>query len=236
MLKRIAPTELVEAYPVLAAESPARAAVRGNLGSGLRPAELERVRLPEPQAPAAWTVPGLAGPRCAPELEGIVVGYRDARAYWPTGAADGPPRCFAPDAEEGRGTPGGPCEACPLAQFGSAPDGRGQACRACRRLWVLLPGRAVPVSVTLPPASLGAARRYFVRLAGAGLAYWAAVTRIGLAAAVRADGTGYRRATFRCAARLECAAARLVDAYRTAVFGQGEERAPGEAQAHSERN
>jgi hypothetical protein len=150
----------------------------------------------------------------------VIVLARDARAYWQKSLDEGggnqPPDCHSNDGVCGIGTPGGSCvptqidKGCPLAQFGSdtklvngaAVAGRGQACKAIRQLFLLRGDSLLPVVLALPPTSLKAAKQYMLRLAGQGVPYWAAVTKIGLESAQNAGGIKYSKATFAFAGML----------------------------------
>jgi hypothetical protein len=62
------------------------------------------------------------------------------------------------------GKPGGDCHKCPLAQFGSAVDqkgqpGKGQACKSMRMLLFLRQDDMIPMIVNLPPTSLQNAKK-----------------------------------------------------------------------------
>jgi len=131
---------------------------------------------------------------------------RDTRAYYaqPISETGGgqPPDCWSADGMIGAGKPGGACLACPLARWDSAPDGRGQACKQIKQLFVVRSSLLLPEVVTLPPTSLKAARQYLLKLAAQGVAYYAVVTSIGLERTKNAQGIAYSRAVFRFVRRL----------------------------------
>lgn len=100
---------------------------------------------------------------------GIVLGAHLMRTYWekPYGSGTGeptPPDCSSPDAlvaipggafsYGSEANPAGTCATCPMAQFGSAPVGNGQACKLKAVIYILMPGHRFPVRLILPPTSL----------------------------------------------------------------------------------
>ena len=87
-----------------------RDAVAANLGdSAMSASDLERIKIPAGGG-TAWTVQGLDGEEMLKELSGIIVAWRDTRAYWsvPMEQSDGnmPPDCYSLDARTGIGKPG----------------------------------------------------------------------------------------------------------------------------------
>lgn len=177
-----------------------REAMAVNLaGEGPSAGDLERIRVPAGGG-TAWTIQGLDGEEMVKELAGIIVAWRDTRAYWsvPMEQSDGnlPPDCYSLDARTGTGKPGGDCQKCPLAQFGSDAGGPGQACKLVRQLFLIREENLLPEIVNLPPSSIKPARQYFLRLASKGVPCYSVVTRIGLEKTRNAQGIVYSRATF----------------------------------------
>ena len=107
-----------------------------------------------------------------------------------------PPDCASVDACVGVGKPGGDCGACRFAQFGSGPNGEGQACKQVRQLFFLRQENVLPEIVNLPPSSLKPVRQYLMRLAARALPCYSLITRIGLERAQNPRGITYSRATF----------------------------------------
>ena len=159
-----------------------------------------------------------------PPLEGVVVVAQRARAYWPVkGTGSTPPLCSSNDGIEGWFDPHSelardaaaqrvkhpavlvmddaqaqgpwPCATCPLAQWGSAPVGNGQACKVLRRLVVLIKGWASPVLLTLPPTSVKVWDQYVSGRRSRGKAYFDTWSRIGLASDKSAGGDPYAKLT-----------------------------------------
>lgn len=160
-----------------------------------------------------------------PPFKAIVAVSQKARAFWPAKDTAGqPPLCSSPDGLAGIFDPNSPqvqaaaampmrhpavdtlgpeqavgpwaCGECPMAQWGSG-GGRGQACKALRRLIVLVDGWTMPAILTLPPTSV----KVFDQFASArarekGGAYFTAYTRIELAQETNAAGIKYSVAKF----------------------------------------
>jgi len=84
------------------------------------------------------------------------------------------------------------CDTCPLSQWGSVgDDGRGQACKAMRRLLVVVKGWAMPAILTLPPTSIKVWDLFASGMRQRGMAYFSRWVAIGLKSAVSGDGTTY---------------------------------------------
>ena len=180
--------------------------VKSNIGdAGLNEWELDRIRIPSGGA-LSWSVPSLEGEEMVKELTGIIVAWRDSRAYWKVDFAEAgegsAPDCQSPDAVQGYGDPGIKCELCPNAVWGSAPKGNGQACKLTRNIYLLRAGSLLPEVVVLSPTSIPPFRKYFQRLAQQGLPYYAVVTAIGLERAKSGGGINYSKAVPTVAERL----------------------------------
>ncbi|MFZ5926320.1 MAG: hypothetical protein ACOYX1_02620 [Acidobacteriota bacterium] len=182
------------------------AALSTNIGSGgLTEFDLPRIKIPAGGG-IRWAVPTLEGEVMEPSIEGVIVLARDTRAYYSqpiseTGGSQ-PPDCWSADGATGSGKPGGACLACPLARYGSAPGGRGQACKQIKQLFVLRGSLLLPEVVTLPPTSLKPAKQYLLKLTSQGVPYYAVVTRIGLERTKNAQGIAYSRAVLSFVRRL----------------------------------
>jgi hypothetical protein len=183
-------------YALMAAEEAEIAQViRLNAGAGtLSPFDLDRVRVPAGGG-LAWEVPTLDGERSEPEIEGVLVYWRDQRSYWrqsfdETGGGT-PPDCSSHDGVRGVGDPGGLCAECPMAAWGSAPRGQGQACRQTRMLMMIREEDLLPIVIGVPPTSLGPIRKFFLRLASHQVPFYAVVTRLRLRKQKSRDGITY---------------------------------------------
>jgi hypothetical protein len=183
-----------------------REAVTTNVGeSGLTAGDFERIKVPAGGG-TAWSVQGLDGEETIKELAGIIVAWRDTRAYWsvPMEESDGnmPPDCYSMDARTGTGKPGGDCHKCPLAQFGSDPKGDGQACKLIRQLFLVREDNLLPEIVNLPPSSVRPARQYFLRLASKGMPCYSVITKLALEKTKNGQGIVYAKAALTSGGRL----------------------------------
>jgi len=183
-----------------------REAMETNVGDGgVSAADFERIKVPAGGG-TAWTIQGLDGEETHKELAGIVIAWRDTRAYWslPMEESDGnsPPDCYSLNARTGTGKPGGDCHKCPLAQFGSDPKNGGQACKLIRQLFLIREDNLLPEIVSLPPSSVKPARQYFLRLASKGVPCYSVITKIGLEKTKNSQGIAYARATLTAGGRL----------------------------------
>ena len=183
-----------------------REAMNVNVGdTGLNAGDLERIKIPAGGG-AAWTIQGLDGEEMVKELCGIIIAWRDTRAYWsvPMEESDGnmPPDCYSLDARTGNGEPGGNCHKCAHAEFGSGSKGEGQACKLVRQLFLIREENLLPEIVHLPPSSLKPARQYFLRLASKGVPCYSVITKIGLEKTKNPQGIVYAKAALTSGGRL----------------------------------
>jgi hypothetical protein len=214
MAKELAVKETAQ-FLVLENAQGAIEALKSNLeGEALSPMDLDRVSVPGAGG-ISWCIPGLEGEETTQEIVGVIVGVQNCRAYWAGDFAGGgdPPDCSSDDGVTGIGEPGGACKVCSLAQFGSDSRGKGQACKAMKRLFVLRPGSMLPLVVALPPSSIRPATRYLLRLAGVGLKYQAAVTRTTLEKTKNSEGIAYSVASFALAGKLDPGQAQAMEDY-----------------------
>lgn len=172
--------------------------IEANVGAGgISEFDLDRVRVPAGGG-TTWEVPTIDGPQDAKTIDGVIVAWKDSRSYWAHqyDGSKSPPDCSSPDGVTGIGSPGGDCQTCPFAQFGTAMDATGkntagQACKLGRVMFIMQPGRTLPLVVTAPPSSLKPVRSYFLRLASQGVPYYGVTTRLGLVKAQSGNGITY---------------------------------------------
>jgi hypothetical protein len=182
-------------------------AMNVNIGDGgLTAGDLERIKIPAGGG-TTWTIQGLDGEEMVKELSGIILAFRDTRAYWsvPMDESDGnmPPDCHSLDSRTGTGNPGGDCHQCRLAEVGSDPKGgEGQACKLIRQLFLIREDNLLPEIVNLPPSSLKPARQYFLRLASKGVPCYSVISKIGLEKTKNAQGIVYAKAVLTSGGRL----------------------------------
>ncbi len=183
--------------------------IRENVGAGgIGQFDMDRIKVPSGGG-TVWSVPSIDGDQPMKEMSGVIVHFQDQRAYWASafGGGGSPPDCSSTDMVTGVGNPGGDCARCPLAQFGTATkqdgsEGRGQACRSIRALYLLLPNSVLPMVVPVPPSSLKPVRQYFLRLASSGVAYHGVITKLKLQKTRSGDGIEYAQIVPEMAARL----------------------------------
>ena len=180
-----------------------------NIGSqGLRPSDLDKIKVPAGGG-AVWEVPTLKGPEPVKVLEGIVLHFKDVRGYWSSkDSGNNPPDCSSSDSLVGIGKPGGDCHKCPLAQFGSAIDdkgqpSKGQACKSMRMLLFLRQEDMLPMVLSLPPTSLQNAKKYFLRLVSNGLPYYGVVSQLRLDQEKNEGGKVYSKVSLAMGRQLE---------------------------------
>lgn len=194
-----------------------------NLADGtLSVRDLDRITVPAGGS-TTWSIATLNGTEDTKALDGVIVYWRDGRAFWRKGfeetGSGTPPDCISYDGLVGEGDPGGACVRCPMSQFGSAERVFGrrgssaQACRATRLLFLLRPADMLPVIVRVPPSSLKDVRGYFVQLTRAGLPYYGVVTRLTLERDKNASGIVYSKIKPIVLHRLSPEQARVFAAY-----------------------
>lgn len=170
-----------------------------NVGGAITEFDLTRVKVPS-GGMTAWVIPSLDGEdEVATTIDGVLVYHREPRAYWSAGIDESggntPPDCRSSDGKIGIGDPGGDCSVCPYAQFGSADhgEGRGQACKQMKLVFLLRPESLLPVALFLPPTSIKPVRQYLLGLASEGQHYSSAVTRLSLEKDRNAEGIEYAK-------------------------------------------
>lgn len=95
------------------------------------------------------------------------------------------------------------CKSCPLATFGSGFNGRQQACKQTRMLFLVREDSLLPILISAPPSSLGSMKKYMTRLSSAGVPYYGVVTGLSLRKEKNADGIEYAEIVPSMTRRLE---------------------------------
>lgn len=185
------------------------AMLQNNLGTQIGPYDLDRVKVPSGGG-TTWEVPSLEGIKKSEVLEGIILHIKDVRSYWAKsfGGGNQPPDCSSTDMTHGVGKPGGDCLKCPMAQFGSAigqdgKPGKGQACKHVRLMLFLRQDDLIPLLVAVPPSSVKGAKKYSLRLVGAGYPYQGVVTQLRLTKTKNATGIEYGQIDFAMSRKLK---------------------------------
>lgn len=83
------------------------------------------------------------------------------------------------------------CAACPLAAFGSAKKGNGQACKQNKLLFVLTPESSLPIVIKVPPSSLKPVQSFMLRLSGKGIPMYGVVIGLSLKKVQNSTGIDY---------------------------------------------
>ena len=188
----------VELFPALATDAAAMLKVfRENLGpnDSLSAWDLDVIKMPTGGG-LSYNIPVLGDENGEDvrSFDALLLGIYDRRNYWHNrevtdGAA---PDCSSLDAMHGIGDPGGLCMECPMAEFGSAFKGKGQACKLVKELFLYrVGGGQMPAKLRVPPASLKNIRRYLISLSANGVPFYGATTRFSLAKTKNADGQEY---------------------------------------------
>lgn len=201
-----------------------REIIEANVGAGgISEFDLDRVRVPSGGG-TTWEIPTIDGPQDAKSIDGVIVAWKDSRSYWAHqyDGSKSPPDCSSPDGKQGIGNPGGDCSICPFAQFGTATDATGkatagQACKLARVMFVMQPGRTLPLVVTAPPSSLKPVRSYFLRLASQGVPFYGVQTRLALVKAQSGGGITYSQIEATPGGRLDPEAAAQWKAFSEAI-------------------
>jgi hypothetical protein len=154
------------------------------------PGDFDRLHPPIGEE-AVWKVPGINGTESVSHLDGVTLVTHDRRYLFrgsPEEAVPGArPDCASADAVTGVGDPGGLCRDCQFAQYGTAANGRGQACRRILELVFVRQQDRIPFIVSVPPSSLKTMRKFLMRLP---LPHFLVLIRLSLAT-VRQPGRTY---------------------------------------------
>ena len=171
-----------------------------NLGAGgMSEFDLQRIKIPAGGG-ISFEVTDLDGEKTVPKIKAVILLHRDVRGYWPDPDTTGvPPACHSNDCVSGIGDPGGLCGRCPLAQFGSAAKGKGQACKQVKQLFLLRDGSdsILPEVFNAPPTSLNNFKKLALMLGGRGVGLSGVVIEIGLTTQKNEGGQKYSEATFK---------------------------------------
>jgi hypothetical protein len=157
------------------------------------------------------------GPRPVRVLDFIVTAWLDIRKYYSTPPKPGEkslPDCLSLDKVHSRGQPGVPCLGCKYAPFGSAPNGRAQACAERRLLYGHWIEDCMAIMLDLPPTSLKTFDSHLKNLRARLIPFYGVVTSVGV------DSTkGYPVATFHAGQRLNRAQAEIAKTSHEVIQG-----------------
>jgi hypothetical protein len=197
-------------------------------GDSLSVRDLDRIKVPSGGG-VAWEIPSLDGTEVTKSLKGVIIHKATRRVFWdrPYGEEvddddenGGKPACQSYDGDHGIGNPGGDCATCPLNEWESAENGKGKACRESRQLFILTEGEMLPITLTIPPGSLGAFREYTLRCLKSQKPMGSLVTEFTLDTAVGGkDGkTKFSKVQFARAGELAPEAVARVKAFENALM------------------
>ena len=138
-------------------------------------------------------------------FQGIIIAHHKSNALYKAKSEDEtenmntPPICSSIDGVTGVINETGECrdcETCPHNIFGTS--GKGKACKNMHRLYILMEGCPIPVTLSLPPTSLELWRNYaLMDIVAAGLDMTEVVTEFGLTNEVNEAGQKYSIVNFR---------------------------------------
>lgn len=214
----------ISQYPILATDMPdIGAVIAENMGGEqVSPSDLPRIKVPSGGA-TVWAVPdGKGDEDAAKTIDGIIVSIQMRRAYWPSSDPTGePPSCAAPNWTYGVGMPGGVCVECLQDQFGTSvktdgSQGAGKACKQSKLLFVLMPGKMLPVVVNCPSSSLKAMRQWQLSLTQP---YYTVVSSLALTKEKSKDGIEYASIVPRVVEPLPTETVEQIRAYATSLQG-----------------
>ena len=152
-------------------------------------------------APGALKINTPSGSVLRDHLYGVAVYIRNVRTYYKSKAAGNkPPDCYSKDRTTGIGDPGGKCKECPFAQYESATtadgqQGKGQACKESKQIFILTGGPGMPRMLSIPPTSLGVAKDFFAGL-NFSRPYYKVLIRVTVQNAKNGLGQEYGTAVF----------------------------------------
>lgn len=203
--------------------------MEANIGGTLSQFDLDRISVPAGGG-RQWIIPTLEGEEDSPVIDGIIVHWKEPRAYWETSFDESgggtPPDCNSQDGMLGQGkfgpgsdtNPSGRCDTCPMSQWGSDPKGgSGQACKQMRVLFMVGKEDLLPMAVVAPPTSINPIKKFMLRLASRSIPYWGVVTRLELEQDSNKDGIRYSKIKPSVATRLSPEQAEQVHAYGQAI-------------------
>lgn len=144
-------------------------------------------------------------------FQGIIIANHKCNALFKVAGAENenintPPICSSLDGENGIILETGECrkcENCPHNAFGTADKGKGKACKNMHRLYILVEGSPIPVSLTLPPTSLEIWRNYaLLDIAASGLDISEVITEFSLVNEVNEAGIKYSIVNFKLVGKI----------------------------------
>ncbi len=166
------------------------------------------------------------------EINAVVVYTHRVGGYWSGSYGDDEqnkvPICSSMDGKTGMRTDTGElvsCETCPLNQFGSAIDqkgnqARGKACKNMRRLYMMMDGDPNFYLLTVPPTSIRDVNKQLAKIIAGGIPYTGLVVKLTLEKTQNAVGVAYSKVVISKAGFLPPAVATLAQEMRRQIKAQ----------------
>ena len=160
--------------------------------------DLERIVVPTGGG-LNWQIANAEGETDTPRsFDAVILNFAKRRSFYEESYEESgggsPPDCSSSDCLTGEGNPGGSCNICPNAQFGSSkkPGGLGQACSQNMFLFIVRPDEIMPSVLKIPPTSIRAISKAIMRVAfKKRVHYYHALIRFCLGEAQNANGVAY---------------------------------------------
>lgn len=189
-------------------------------GDEVTPFDFDRIKVPSGGG-TVWQVETLEGKKNVEEIKGVILYHSPTqRAYWENeyDGSSNPPDCRSLDGVHGEGNPGGICASCPMAAFGSAAKGEGQACKQIKFLFILTEDSILPTVISAPPTSLSPVKKYMLRLSGKGIPYFWAMTSLKLETDKNSGGITYSKIKPELIGRLDKEAIERIKTFKAAFM------------------
>lgn len=140
------------------------------------------------------------------QIDAVVVFTHRANGFWPGAYGSGDdqnkaPACSSMDGKTAIWTDTGEtrnCETCPMNQYGSGTDqkgnqSRGKACKNMRRLYLMMSGDPNLYLLTVPPTSIRDVNKQLAKIIAGGIPYTGLIISLTLEKAQNANGVAYSK-------------------------------------------
>ena len=167
------------------------------------------------------------------QIDAVVVFTHRANGFWSGAYGSGDdqnkvPACSSMDGKTAIWTDTGEmrsCENCPMNQYGSGTDqkgnqSRGKACKNMRRLYLLMSGDPNLYLLTVPPTSIKDVNKQLAKIIAGGTPYTGLTVRLTLEKAQNASGVAYSKVAIKKSGTLPPAAAKIIAGMRQQIKAQ----------------
>lgn len=140
------------------------------------------------------------------QIDAVLVFTHRANGFWPGAYGSGDdqnkaPACASMDGKTAIWTDTGEarnCEKCPMNQYGSGTDqkgnqSRGKACKNMRRLYLMMSGDPNLYLLTVPPTSIRDVNKQLAKIIAGGIPYTGLIISLTLEKAQNANGVAYSK-------------------------------------------